>query len=86
MVCAAHRHGIEANRTNCESIDARYQEYLKERRRRREEDRRQGRRTDSLSSDDEDDDDEPRRAIEGSTESKSDPKSSSQPVVDAGKA
>ncbi|GIK00239.1 hypothetical protein Aspvir_004259 [Aspergillus viridinutans] len=66
--------------------DARYQEYLKERRKRREEDHRQGRRTDSLSSDDEDEDDEPRRAIEGSTESKSDPKPSSQPVADAGKA
>jgi hypothetical protein len=77
---------FEANRTNRESIDVRYQEYLKERRKRREEDRRQGRRTDSLSSDDEDEDDEPRRAIEGSTESKPDPKSSSQPVGNAGKA
>jgi hypothetical protein len=77
---------VEATPTNRESIDARYQEYLKERRKRREEDRRQGRRNDSLSSDDEDEDDEPRRAIEGSTESKSDPKSSSQPVMDAGKA
>ncbi|KAF7125323.1 hypothetical protein CNMCM5793_001501 [Aspergillus hiratsukae] len=66
--------------------DARYQEYLKERRKRREEDRRQGRRTDSLSSDDEDESDEPRRAIEGSSESKSDPKSSSQSVADAGKS
>ncbi|KAF7179420.1 hypothetical protein CNMCM7691_008353 [Aspergillus felis] len=66
--------------------DVRYKEYLKERRKRREEDRRRGRRTDSLSSDDEDEDDEPRRAIEGSTESKSDPKPSNQPVADVGKA